>query len=373
VDGSPAGEALVPVDAGQTAEAALPVSAGREAPVEVDDAAGAKGDNAWHLVLGAASRPPVLVVTSNGDLDRDAFYLRRAIAAVGRTGASYEVEGLSTAQVAAEGSPSLDRFAAIALLSTRGLESRGREALAAFVRAGGGALLAFGPQLDPEVASGIFAGTLSMTAPEAGGRAAVRLAPGDVRHPVIEPFGGRASGLGLATFRRIGRIEAPGCSLLAQFSTGEAAVVDCAHGGGRVIAIASDLENAWNDFPLQASFVPFIQEVIRYLSAARPRPGDYLIADVPADLPAVPGFASVSGAEGVAARVAVNVDPAESVAERLTPAEFEAPITRVNENGPDPAATGVQQQEDRQRVWQYLLGLMVAMLVVESFVGARIS
>ena len=71
--------------------------------------------------------------------------------------------------------------------------------------------------------------------------------------------------------------------------------------------------------------------------------------------------------------MAVNVDPAESAAERLTPAEFEAPITRVNENGPDPVASGVQQQEDRQHVWQYVLGLMVAMLVVESFVGSRTS
>jgi hypothetical protein len=374
VDGNPAGEALVAVEAGQTAEAALPVSAGRDATIEVDDVAGARGDNAWHLVLEAANRPSVLIVTSNGDLERDAFYLRRAIAAVGRTGAAYEVEGLATARVAAEGSPLLDRFAAVALLSTRGLESHGREALAAYVQGGGGALLASGPQLDPEVASGIFAGTLSMAAPEAAARPAARsLAPGDVRHPVIEPFGGRAAGLGLATFRRIGRIEAPGCPLLARFSTGEAAVVDCVHGRGRVIAIASDLENAWNDFPLQPSFVPFIQEVVRYLGGARPRRGDYLVGDVPADVPAVPGFASVSNAASGPARVAVNVDPAESAAERLTAAEFEAPIVRVNENGPDRAAAGGQQQEDRQHVWQYLLGLMVAMLVVESLVGSRTS
>ena len=374
VDGSPAGEALVPVEAGQTAEAALPVGAGRDASIEVDDSTGAKGDNAWHLVLETASRPAVLVVTSTGDLDRDAFYLRRAIAAPSRSGAAYEVEGLATSRVAADGSPALDRFAAVALLSTRGLESRGREGLAAYVQAGGGALMAFGPQVDPEVASGIFAGTLSMAAPEGSGRAAGRsLAPGDIRHPVIEPFSGRAAGLGLATFRRIGSIDAPGCHLLARFSTGEAAVVDCAHGRGRVIAIASDLENAWNDFPLHASFVPFIQEVVRYLGSARPRRGDYLVGDVPADVPAVPGFASVSASGSGPARVAVNVDPAESAAERLTPAEFEAPITRVNENGPDRAASGVQQQEDRQHVWQYVLGLMVAMLVVESFVGSRTS
>ena len=44
-----------------------------------------------------------------------------------------------------------------------------------------------------------------------------------------------------------------------------------------------------------------------------------LVGDVPADVPAVPGFASVSAAGSGPARVAVNVDPAESAAERLTP------------------------------------------------------
>jgi Aerotolerance regulator N-terminal/von Willebrand factor type A domain len=374
VDGRAAGEALVTVDAGQTAEAALPTVPGRDATITVDDPMGASGDNAWHMVLDAASRPAVLVVTTTGDLDRDAFYLRRAIGAAGRSGASYEVEGMATSRLSASDRAALDRYAAVVLLSTRGLESRGREAIAGYVQSGGGALVAIGPQLDPEVASGTFAGTLSIAPPEAGARDATRsLAPGDVRHPVIEPFAGRTAGLGLATFRRIGRIEVSACHLLARFSTGEPAIVDCAHGRGRLVAIASDLDNAWNDFPLHASFVPFIHEVVRYLGGSRPRRGDYLVADVPAGIPAVPGFASMTVAEAGTARVAVNVDPAESAAERLTPAEFEAPVTRVKQDAANRPGSGVHQQEERQHVWQYVLGLMVAMLVVESFVGSRTS
>jgi hypothetical protein len=234
-------------------------------------------------------------------------------------------------------------------------------------------MVAFGPHLDPEVASGIFDGTLSMSAPEPGAQTAPRsLAPGDVRHPVIEPFGGRGGGLSLAAFRRIGGIDAPGCHVIARFSTREAAVVDCVHGRGRVIAVASDLDNAWNDFPLHASYVPFVQEVVRYLGAGRQRRADYLVGDVPAGLPAAPGFALLDAAGGEPTRIAVNVDPAESAAERLTTAEFQAPITRTSAPpGEQSAAAGVQQQEERQHVWQYLLGLMVAMLVVESFVGSK--
>ena len=86
-------------------------------------------------------------------------------------------------------------------------------------------------------------------------------------------------------------------------------------------------------------------------------------------MPAVPGFASIPAG----LRVAVNVDPAESAVERLTTAEFEAPITRVKQGPADRADREVQQQEERQHVWQYVLGQMVAMLVVESFIGSRTS
>ena len=370
VDGRPAGEALVTVEAGQTAEAALAAAPGKDATVVVDDASGAGLDNTWYLALSGASLPSVLVVTATGDLDRDAFYLRRAISASGRSGAAYEVQGIAASQV---GDPaSLDRFAAVILLSTRNLESRGREVLAAYVQGGGGVLLAAGPQLDPEVASGTFPGTLTMTAPEAGARDAARsLAPGDARHPILA--GARSAGLGLATFRRINLIDPGPCHIVARFSTGEAAIVDCAHGRGRLIAMASDLDNTWNDFPRHASFVPFMHEAVRYVAGARPRVGDYLVGDVPPGVPATPGFASVEVIGGVPARIAVNVDPAESTPERLTAEEFEAPITRVEQDRAGRADRGVQQQEDRQHVWQYVLGVMVAMLVVESFVGSRTS
>jgi hypothetical protein len=373
VDGRPAGEAVVTVEGGQTAEAALAAAPGKDATIVVDDPAGANLDNTWYLALAGATRPSVLVVTATGDLDRDAFYLRRAISATGRSGAAYDVEGLAASQVVDRAS--LDRFAAVVLLSTRGLESRAREALAAYAQGGGGVLVAAGPQLDPQVASGTFAGTLTMAAADAGARDAARsLAPGDTRHPILEPFSGaRSAGLGLATFRRIGRIDPGSCHVVVRFSTGEPAVVDCAHGRGRLLAMASDLDNGWNDFPRHASFVPFVHEAVRYVAGARPRVGDYLVGDVPAGVPAIPGFASVEGAGGVPARVAVNVDPAESTPERLTAAEFEGPISRVKQDRAGRVDQGVQQQEERQHVWQYVLGVMVAMLVMESFLGSRTS
>ena len=363
VDGRPAGEALVGVDAGQTADATLPRVEGRDAVVTVEDPTGADGDNSWHLVLDAAAQPTVLVISATGDLDRDAFYLRRAIEAAGAGGARYAVEAVSAGRL-----PALERYAAVVLVSTRGLESHGRELLAAHARGGGGLLIAAGPSTDPDVVSQTMSGVMSMTALQKAAGAARSLAPDDRRHPVFDAFGARTSALGLVTFRQIALLSATGCHSLARYNTGEPALLDCAVGDGQVIAMASDLNNAWNDFPLHATFVPFVHELLRYLTSTRPRRGGYLVADVPAELPAQPGFATTP-----AGRVAINVDPAESVADRLPREAFDMNVVRIEDSARGAEVVAARQQEERQRVWQYVLGLMVVMLALETFVGSRAS
>jgi hypothetical protein len=225
------------------------------------------------------------------------------------------------------------------------------------------------------VAAGAVGGAVTLTPPSrTGGERDRSLAPADLRHPIFEAFSRRSATLGLVTFRRVAAIAGAGCQTLARFTTGDAALLECAVGEGRVLVFASDLDNGWNDFPLHATFVPFVHETIRYLSAARSRPGDYLIADVPAGVPPAPGFATITG-EGAASvsRIAVNVDPAESDPGRLTAEEFQAAITRMKDASRAEAQGDSRQREDRQHVWRYVLGLMVAMLVLESVVGARTS
>src|SRR5262249_58353162 len=94
------------------------------------------------------------------------------------------------------------------------------------------------------------------------------LAPADVRHPIFRAFGAEVASLGLVSFRSAARIGGSTCQTLAKFTSGSAAVVDCSSGDGHAIVVASDLNNQWNDFPLRASFVPFVQETVRYLSSS---------------------------------------------------------------------------------------------------------
>ena len=203
------------------------------------------------------------------------------------------------------------------------------------------------------------------------------LAPADVRHPIFQPFGANAATLGLVRFQNLARIGGGSCQTLARFTSGEAAVLDCAAGEGRAIVIASDLNNRWNDFPLHPTFVPFVHEAVRYVSGGRPRTDDYLIGDAPEGLPRTPGIASLSangpavGASARTRRVAINVDPREGDPSRISAAEFQAAVTRLKDVGVSEARLEATQQEDRQHLWLYVLMMMVAVVVLEGAVASR--
>jgi hypothetical protein len=202
---------------------------------------------------------------------------------------------------------------------------------------------------------------------------------------LFQAFEGAATSLALVKFQRVAVMRGPECRTLARFTTGEAALLDCSPGTGRVLAFASDLDHRWNDFPVHPTFVPFLHEAVRYLSGARQHAGEYLVADVPAGVAPRPGIATVKGtgvfsdrpsAENTPVpffRVAVNVDPAESDVNRLTPEQFQTAIVREPGTSRTAERLEAREQEERQHVWQYVLGLMVAMLALESVIGSRTS
>jgi hypothetical protein len=383
VDGRAAGETTAALAPNESADVTFVAPArGVEAAVTVDDPEGLPADNVRYLVLSGAKRPGVLVVGGSGDAARDAFYVQHALA-VGE-GGGYEVTAASGAELSAGRAPSgiddrLASQAAVVLVSTRGLERRGREALAAYVQRGGGLLIAAGPDVDGAVAADVLgAGSaLEIVAHESkdgGGARQVRtLAPADVRHPVFRPFAGGSGTLTLVRFRNAARISGAGCQTLARFTSGDRALLDCGAGEGRALVFASDLDNRWNDFPLHASFVPFLHEAVRYLSSARAHTSEYLVADAPRGVPREPGVHVVkdAGRIGPDRRIAINVDPRETEPARLTVDEFQGAVTHLDGAAAAAAHAEARQQEDNQHLWQYALALMIAALAVEGLVASR--
>ena len=376
IDGRRAGDVTVSVPPNQSADAVFAgPPRGRAAAVAVDDTDGLQADNVRYAVLQGAAPPSVLLVTGSGDAGRDAFYVQQALGAGGAAANGYRVASISAATLASTDADVLASHPAVLLLSTRGLERRGREALASYTRGGGGLLIAAGPEVDGDVVADVLGqGSTLRVVSTPGARPSPRvLAPADARHPVFQRFAGTTATFGLVTFQQAARISGAECQTLARFTTGETALLECPAGDGRALVLASDLDNRWNDFPLHASFVPFLHEAMRYLGSGRARAVEYVVADAPASAKHTPGVVAVPAERAGAAprTIAVNVDPRESDPARLSADDFQSAVTRLKDAGQSDARVEARQQEDRQHVWQYALALMAALLVVEGLLAAR--
>jgi aerotolerance regulator-like protein/VWA domain-containing protein len=376
LDGRPAGDAQAEIGPRASVDVEFHGGAGAgAAAVTVDDRDGLAADNVRYAVLDNTGRLPVLIVTSSGDRGRDGLYVHRALSAGSGPGGAYQPSAMTAAELSTVDVSRLSAQAAVILLSTRGLERRGRETLASYLRNGGGLLIAVGPDIDSDIVADVLGDDVPLrieTTP--GAKPTERsLVPGDLRHPVFRAFGSDGATLGLVKFRNVAHVGGAGCETIARFTTGETALLDCPAGDGHAVVIASDLDNRWNDFPLRATFVPFLHETIRYLAGGRPQEGQYLIADVPSGVPPTPGIATMppQGGTSPPRRVAVNVDPRESDLTRLSLDEFQNAVTRLKDVGASQARAEARQQEDRQHGWTYVLALMVAVLAVEGVIASR--
>jgi hypothetical protein len=327
--------------------------------VLVDDAEGFVADDTRFAVLDPVSPRAALLVTS-GDAD-SGFYIARALAAT----ADHDDQRIDARIVTSTslGREELGKYSAVVLLSTRGLDRRAWDALAALTRSGAGLLIAGSPDVEPAVLSTMFNWHPAMSGTE--NASVVALSATDLRHPIFRPFGSHAANLGQVHFDRAWRLNADGWDVAARFMDGSPALLERREGQGRVVLFASDLDRRWNDFPLHPAFVPFATEAVRYVSGARDRGRDYLVGMSPEGSDARPG---VYRAKADGRAIAVNIDTRESVTAVMRPNEFVAMVERVS---PVSAATlaRAQQIEARQNYWQLGLLLMVATLIAESFVG----
>jgi len=376
IDGRAAGEAVVPLGPNQSGDATFAgAPRGTAAVVRVEDPGGIAADDVRYALIGGVSRPSVLVVTGSGDMSREAFYVQHALAAGPPGNAAFQVSGVSGAQLSSWTDDRVAPHAAVFLLSTRGLERRGREVLSTYARTGGGLLIAAGADVDGDIVADVLGpgSTLRVATVDNARPVARALAPADVRHPIFQAFSGNATTLGLVRFDRASRIAGSGCQTLARFTTGDAAFLECPAGDGRALVLAADLDNKWSDFPLHATFVPFLHEIVGYLASARAHASDYVIADAPAGVKKEPGIASIVVAtQGAATRqIAVNVDPRESDPARISVDEFKSAVTQMKEAAGVEARVEARQQEDRQHLWQYAVALMVMLLAAEGLVAAR--
>jgi hypothetical protein len=330
----------------------------------ISDTRGYAADNVRYAIVNGDDGIFVLAVSSSGN-PADSLYLERALGIAGGAG-GFRFRSIAAAGLASVDEATFNGVDVIVLLGSRGLDQRGRQRLGQFAEAGGGILVAAGPDIEPDMLSQGPARVMA-TSWRSRDAAEMNFAPDDSRHPVFRLFGG-AGTLSNVTFTRSALLSAPaGGTVIARYTDGTPAVIEERSGTGRVLLLASDLNYRWNDFPLQPAFVPFVHETIRYLAASRAARMEYVVGELA-------GQAMTAGIVHVGTRqVAVNVDSRESDPNAMTTEAFRDGISRLRAPAAQETAVADRQREDGQGLWRYGLLLMLLTLVGEGLLGRRLG
>jgi hypothetical protein len=336
--------------------------------VRIDESIGYAGDNVRFFSLDPPPAVPVFVVTTAPPGSSNAgLYVERALSLAG-DGRAFNVRTLDGPAFGSVPQADVDNAGTLILLGTTTLDRDGRQRIAEFIKNGGRALLTLGPDVDLATLADTVGATVGVdaTVAEPKGRT-VTLVAVDTRHPIFRPFLSPTAALGDVYVERFRRLKnQTTATVLARFSGAGDALVEQAVGRGRLLIFASDLDNAWNRFPLNPAFVPWVVETARYLVQGREVRTSFTLPDVPSGVLAAPGVHDVGGRP-----ITVNSDIRESNPAPMSSDTFMKGITRVNAPAAAKAAAEAREQEERQRLWQIGLGVMFIALAFEGIVGRR--
>lgn len=330
-------------------------------------------DNERYAVLAVAEKISVLVVngeSSSDWFDDEAHWLELAAsagpAAVFAT-QSTTPQSLSPTMLA---TPEV-----VVLLNVGELTPAQSSALNAFVARGGGLLVAPGDRAGEQgAAASLLPASLNGSARLSSGDYRL-VADFDRRHPLFA----RLDAEWASRFDRVWQLQPNANSrVLMQFDDASPALVESAD--GRVLLTAMPMDTEWGDFPLQPLYLPFVHETLSYL-AARAQP--QRSAEVGAPLPegfgggmaTEPGLLRASQGAAQSNLFAVNADPTESLLARRAPSSvFDAVINPANESlAPREVRTAalMVELENPQRLWWWILGLVLLLLLAETFIANR--
>ena len=372
-------------------------------------------DDVFHFTTRRGAALSVLVVDHPAAPDRASLYLRDALALGGDPPFAAERARAGSVTAAA-----LDAARVVVWNDAGEPSSDVARRLAAFVRRGGGLVVALGDRT-PGRWSGDAAALLPGTAGEVADRSADRggsVGTLDRAHPVFAPFAAPRSGdWGAPRFFRYRPITtSAGSATLARWDDGGGALAERVAGEGRVLAWGSALDASWSDLPLHPVYLPFVHQLVKHAAGfARERDartvgdvvevprsaraaGIELVAVAPSGrrhrvasdsgaratprAPGIeltePGFWELRRADGVGAPLAVlaaNPDLAESDLTRLDPEELAIAVApavgdstraRLAEAALTPA-----ERERRQAAWWWLLAGALLLLVAETVISNR--
>jgi hypothetical protein len=318
-----------------------------------------------------------------------AFYYKTALEAakgIGLVVQPFPIERLAEQE--------LSKYAFVVLNDPGALDDKLSEQVKRYVAKGGAALVAVGPSTTREHVVPVAGNTVS-AGPGIQG-------PGHVDEQAPAMAGaGHFENVQFVQAARL--IPKQSDRVLAHFADGSPLLIEGCAGEGRLLIFASTLDNLSSDFPVHASFLPFVAQTGAYLSGAQADPSS-IVAGTPIALRRTnaqntaadvigpdgkhlldlstairarsydltrEGFYEVQRASGQRALLAVHADRRES---NLTPIDDETLALWRNTGNvaPDAVSRGGQRGESVPfALWRYFLTLALLAAFVESMFGMR--
>lgn len=356
-------------------------------------------DNSYFFTVEVLPKIRVLVVngeSSDNWFDDEGHWFGLAVSSGEES--PFELETIEPGEVSAA---ALRQSDVAVLLNVGGLSSNQAAAITDYVESGGALLVAPGDRVEPA----LFNQQFEAIAPavlenqDTNGDDYLVIADFDRRHPILRPLDSDWSARFEGHWRLLPNADA---DVLMQFDNTEPALVEREVGEGKVILFASTMDLEWNNLPLQGLFLPFVHETLRHLvqPASTQRSfqvGDNFSLDPGGEASviaaqdangnaieftndgfviqaATPGFIAAD-IDGEAARFAVNILPEESNFAR-NPVEnlYDAiinPDTNPIRSREVQTAQLIEELERPQRIWWWLLTLVMVLIVAESLIANR--
>jgi len=217
-------------------------------------------DNAFHFLIRARQKLPVLCVGSK----ENTFFLRAALASAVSGGSPMDVKFIQPDQLADE---QLSSFVCVFLCNVMPLPGQGVVRLEQYVKAGGLAVIFPG--------DGAKAGEYGVLSCLPGAPSAIaELAMKDRKrlltwekpqHPVITTLkeGGLAPTLNIKRCLRFGPLNEKATTLIST-GAGDPFLVTGPFGRGEVFVFSVSADREWSDFPLSPFYLPVIHQVVQY-------------------------------------------------------------------------------------------------------------
>jgi hypothetical protein len=358
--------------------------------VRIDSADALAADDVFYFSVERTDPRHALFV-HEGENSRDLLYFKAALEASGQS--AFEMDPATPDQTA---NLSPAKYAFVALSDVGALPLAFENQLREYVRGGGSVLVSLGhmsvararvPVTDDRIEEARYAG-------REGERfqTAVWL---DRSHPSIL----KDDRWDDVKFYQAIRVAPGDARVVVRLSDQTPLLMDHQVGEGHILVFASTFDNVANDFPLHASFVPFIQQTARYLGRLDDRPPSVLVGSFEelrdskekgsaVEVVDPKGGRVLSLAEATEAQniqftlagfyeihrpnradelVAVNADRHES---DLTPAAAETlALWQNTAQGSSEGGAAAAAEQKPLSLWWYVMLVVLALAVAESLLG----